>query len=104
MPILDRACFHKADDEINLMELKLARGQCGPPHFNDGRDEIIVVLEGEIEISIGADDPLRLDCFSRWISVKAGVVHQITCVTETAKILEVIVGKHFEGACVVIDV
>ena len=102
MPVVSRACFHQEGDEINLMELELTRGDCGPPHFNDGRDEIVVVLEGEIEIKIGSDDPLRLDRFSRWVSVKAGAVHQITCVTETAKILEVIVGEHFEGACVVV--
>jgi len=103
MPILKRDCFHQEGDEINLMELQLTEGDCGGRHYNVGRDEVLVVLDGEVEITLEGGKPIKLDDGTRWLKIEAGAIHQMRCLTSSAKVLEIIVGEHFDGACINID-
>ena len=108
--LLSRQIFHEDNALLNVMELTLSKGKCGDPHFNKDRDEVIFVIDGHLEINFFDIEDGKILKISEtivlqpdlqpWALIKQNIPHQLIIISEKAKVLEVIGGHFFEGACV----
>ena len=104
--ILNRIICHEPDADLNVMKLELSKGIIGTPHYNKFRDEVLIVLEGDIELYCfgPAESSISYRLTSgtphSWNLIKAESSHQLNVLSPKAVVLEVIGGKFFEGACV----
>ena len=99
---MKRLIHHEDGAILNVMTLELDKNSETNPHFNNDRDEIIFVLEGEINLLLdyGKSKLISSKNTNSWYLIKANTTHQIECLTPTVKILEVIGGIHKENSCV----
>ena len=106
--LLKRSVHHDDNAILNIMTLTLSKGLIGNPHFNKDRDEVVVVLKGQLEIIYYDPDllPLRkTNLYSgtnqdSWSLIKKNEIHQFNCLSEKVEILEILGGVFFDGACV----
>ena len=104
--MIKREIHHDSDSILNVMKLELTHGLIGNPHKNVGRDEVMVVLNGEIEVALFSDvgiqeKTVRLQSRRNdWIKIEMNRVHQINVMSDEATILELIGGQFRQGACI----
>lgn len=99
---MKREIHHKPGSILNVMTIELDINSKTEPHFNKDRDEIICILEGEIKLLFDQGKSIILSSSTdeSWYLIKANTTHQIKCLTQKVKLLEVIGGVHKEDSCV----
>ena len=106
--LLQRILHHEPGSILNVMELRFSRGLVGKPHYNKDRDEVMVVLQGSLEIWL-YDQNLKVYCKKMlcidstnlvWTLIPMNIIHQINVLSQEATVLEMLGGSFFEGACV----
>ena len=82
------------------MLLSLSVNDSFEPHKNNGRDEVVVVIEGRLEILFDYGNSVILDANTaeRWILIEKDATHKFNPLTETVEVLEVIGGKFTSNA------
>ena len=102
---MKRLIHHEDGAILNVMTLELNKDSDTIPHFNNDRDEIIFVLEGDINIlfDYGKSKLISSKDTNSWHLIKANTTHQIRCLTPTVKLLEVIGGIHKENSCIITE-
>jgi mannose-6-phosphate isomerase-like protein (cupin superfamily) len=83
--------FTKDLDVKTVKILSVEKGKRGSVHFHMNKDEIFYVLQGQLDILLIKDGFNLVLCLVEGdcIRVRPGVVHQITGVDDTNKLLEV---------------
>lgn len=102
---MKRLIHHEDGAILNVMTLELNKDSDTIPHFNNDRDEIIFVLEGDINLlfDYGKSKLISSKDTNSWHLIKANTTHQIKCLTPTVKLLEVIGGIHKENSCIITE-
>tara|TARA_B100000073_G_scaffold346307_1_gene357409 strand:+ start:267 stop:584 length:318 start_codon:yes stop_codon:yes gene_type:complete len=102
---MKREIHHKPGSILNVMTIELDINSNTEPHFNKDRDEIICILEGEIKLLFDHGKSIILSSSNNnsWYLIQANTTHQIKCLTNKVKLLEVIGGVHKEDSCVVTE-
>ena len=102
---MKRQIHHEDGAILNVMTIELDKNSDTKPHFNKGRDEILIVLEGEINLlfDYGKSKLISSKDTNSWHLIKGNTTHQIKCLTPTVKILEVIGGIHKENSCIITE-
>ena len=102
---MKREIHHKPGALLNVMTIELDFDSKTEPHFNKDRDEVMFILEGEIKIlfDYGKSKILSSSKGDSWHLIKANTTHQLKCLTQKVKLLEVIGGIHKDDSCVVTE-
>lgn len=99
---MKREIHHKEGALLNVMTIELDSESKTEPHYNKDRDEIMFVLEGEIKLvfDYGESKILSSSRGDSWHLIKANTTHQLKCISQKVKLLEVIGGIHKDDSCV----
>jgi len=91
---MKRQVFHKADSILNVMLLSLSSEDSFEPHRNVGRDEVVVVTNGRLELLFDYGKSIILDANTPqcWSLIPKDTTHKFNLLSETAEVLEVIGG------------
>ena len=97
-----RQVFHKQDSILNVMLLSLSSEDCFEPHRNVGRDEVVVVINGRLELlfDYGKSIILDADTHQRWSLIPKDTTHRFKLLSESAEVLEVIGGIFTSNATI----
>lgn len=91
---MKRQVFHKEGSILNVMLLSFSSDDKFEPHKNIGRDEVIVVTKGRLEILFDHGKSIYLDSETpdRWHLIPKDTTHKFHLLTESVEVLEVIGG------------
>ena len=82
------------NDDICVVEHRMARGEASPLHLHHNEDEVFVLLEGRLRIDVGGQTR-HLEAGQAAVAPK-GVPHAFLVESETARLLTVTRGHDFE--------
>ena len=89
---------------MNIMTIEFDELYEGNKHFNVGRDELLVVLDGVIEITFYNErlEEVRTRVLEAcdWERIQANTIHKIRAMDGKAKIIEALGGVFKEGSCI----
>ena len=102
---MDRKIYHSEGSILNVMRLSFCSNDTFKPHKNIGRDEVIVVIQGRLEIQFdhGKSVMLEANDSNKWTLIPKDTTHNLKPLSETVVILEVIGGIHTSDATLYTD-
>ena len=102
---MKRLIHHEPGSVLNVMTIELDLEDETKPHFNKDRDEVLMILEGEVNLIFDYGKSVNLSSkgTNTWHLIKANTTHKVECVSKRVKLLEAIGGVHKDDSCVISD-
>jgi len=102
-----REVFHNDGDVLNIMTLEFEENFVSKPHYNVGRDELLVVLSGKLEIVFYDKYLTKVSSEilekGEWVRIAAESIHQLKVLTSPTKVIEALGGVFKEGCCIQLE-
>ncbi len=99
---MERIIHHDEGSILNIMTLIMESSDNSEPHYNKDRDEVILVLEGNLRILFDCNKSINISSVDKkpWHLIKSNTTHQIIPLSDKVKILEIIGGVHKPDSCI----